>query len=427
MRKQCFLGIDMGTSGCRAMAIDDAGQEIARRTVTLPRPNRRGAQVEQDPELWWQALCEVTGAITGDLPDPPAGLSIDGTSATVVVTDEAGNPLGPGLMYNDTRARDEARHVASLAPRESGAHGAGSSLAKLLWWLEHHPDERPRHVLHQADWLAARLTGRPGFSDENNALKLGYDPVGRGWPEWMKALDLPRGLLPRVVAPGEPLGQVEGGVARQCGLPRGLPVFAGTTDSIAAFIATGAMETGEAVTSLGSTLVIKIVSRQPVFSPEHGVYSHRLWDRWLAGGASNSGGAVLKTFFSPERMAALTPSLEPDTPTGLDYYPLAAPGERFPVADPLLAPRMDPRPPDDARFFQALLEGIASIEALGYRRLLELGAPAPASIRTVGGGAVNPAWTRIRQRLLPAPLIPATHTEAAYGAALIARRGARNV
>jgi D-ribulokinase len=419
----CYLGIDFGTSGCRAIAIDGAGREIARRTAPLPPPRRDGERVEQDPALWWRALLRVLRDITEDLPCPPAALAIDGTSGTLVMTDARGEPLGPALMYNDARAQEEAQRIAALAPRESGAHGAGASLAKLLWRLGHNAADEARHALHQADWLAARLTGRPGLSDENNALKMGYDPVARAWPAWMARLGLPGGLLPEVIPPGRLFGHVTAERAAECGLPQGLPVLAGTTDSVAAFLATGAAQPGEAVTSLGSTLVLKIVSPVPVFAPEYGVYSHRILGRWLAGGASNSGGAVLLRFFTPEEMAALTPRLDPETATGLDYYPLPAPGERFPVADPMLAPRLEPRPEDDARFFQGLLEGMAGIEAQGYARLTALGAPEPVSIRSVGGGAVNPAWNRIREGLLPAPLVPAEHCEAAYGAALLARWG----
>jgi sugar (pentulose or hexulose) kinase len=205
-------------------------------------------------------------------------------------------------------------------------------------------------------------------------------------------------------------------------LPARCLLVAGTTDSIAAFIATGACETGEAVTSLGSTLVLKLISDKPVFSSRLGVYSHRLGDSWLAGGASNSGGKVLLQYFDPARMKQLTPMLEPETPTGLDYYPLAQAGERFPRNDPGLQPALEPRPDDEVKFFQALLEGIAGIEAEGYRALSQLGAPAVSKVFTSGGGSTNPAWRKIRELKLGVPVEIAGHSEASYGAALLAMR-----
>jgi sugar (pentulose or hexulose) kinase len=199
-----------------------------------------------------------------------------------------------------------------------------------------------------------------------------------------------------------------------------LEVIAGTTDSTAAVIAAGARQIGEAVTSLGSTLVVKILASAAINVPEYGVYSHRYGDSWLVGGASNSGGAVLRTLFSDERIRQLTTSLRPDRPTGLDYYPLPGPGERFPVNDPDLAPRLEPRPASDGLFFQGVLEGIARIEAAAYERLASLGAPAPSSVLTLGGGADNPGWTRIRERTLDLPVRAARVTQAAFGAALLA-------
>ena len=118
----------------------------------------------------------------------------------------------------------------------------------------------------------------------------------------------------------------------------------------------------------------------------------------------------------------MTPRLWPDKPTGLDYYPLPAPGERFPVNNPNFTPRLTPRPADDVQFFQALLEGMARIEQRGYELLKNLGAPYPISIRTVGGGATNKPWQEIRAHLLKVPMMHTTHHEAAYGAALLAAR-----
>jgi len=169
--------------------------------------------------------------------------------------------------------------------------------------------------------------------------------------------------------------------------------------------------------------VLKLLSDKPIFAPAQGVYSHRLGDHWLAGGASNTGGGALLAHFSAERMAALTPLLDPARPTGLDYYPLPKPGERFPISDPQLAPRVTPRPADDVQFFQGLLEGIAAVEGLAYQALRDLGAPALQRVISIGGGARNAAWTAIRQRVLGVPVSVAEETEASFGTALLALHG----
>src|SRR5690606_37517196 len=204
------------------------------------------------------------------------------------------------------------------------------------------------------------------------------------------------------------------------GLPPSAVIVSGTTDGCASFLATGAGDVGEGVTALGSTLVLKLLSDRRIDAPAYGIYSHRIAGVWLAGGASNTGGAVIRHFFTDEDLPQLTARLNPEQPTRLDYYPLLRPGERFPVNDPDLQPKLEPRPADDAVFFQALLEGIAAVEEQGYRRLKQLGAPALKSVRSVGGGAVNAAWTRIRQRKLGVPFLPAASTEAAVGTALLA-------
>jgi len=423
MKKPTVIGIDLGTSGCRAVALDLAGKPVGEARLALPVPVQNGSGREQAPLLWAEALERLLDMLFSRIPAAAVrAIALDGTSGTVLLADAEGSPLTPALMYNDNRAVSEAAHIATLAPRHSAVHGTGSGLAKLLWLLAHHALPPGARLHSQADWLSARLSGRFGLSDANNMLKLGYDPVAGCWPAWMEQLGLPKGLLPRVLRPGTPLGPLRPELAARWGLPQETLICAGTTDSTAAFIASGAGETGEAVTSLGSTLVLKVISDKPVFAPEFGVYSQPLGNHWLVGGGSNSGGAVLRHFFSDAEMARLSVALQPDRPTGLDYYPLNAPGERFPRNDPGLPPRLEPRPADDARFFQGLLEGIARIEKEGYDRLAELGAPYPVSVRSNGGGAANAAWTQMRGALLGVPMLPAREEQACYGSALLALR-----
>src|SRR5262249_44792871 len=148
----------------------------------LPPPRQDGDAVEQEPELWWQATVLAIRKLgeTVDLAQT-ARVAVDGTSGTLLLIDALGRACSAGLMYNDARATAEAVRIAGIFPRESGAHGSGSALAKLLHLLAQNQAGRARHAVHQADWIAGRLGGCHGISDENNALKLGYDPVTRAW------------------------------------------------------------------------------------------------------------------------------------------------------------------------------------------------------------------------------------------------------
>jgi sugar (pentulose or hexulose) kinase len=337
--------------------------------------------------------------------------------------DRDGIPLAGALMYNDPVS--DLGILAAIrehAPAESAAHGATSGLAKLI-----HFQSAPKtlRVLHQADWIAAQFSGRFDISDENNALKTGYDPVTRSWPEWIAQTGADVTLLPEVVTPGTPVGTVTAAASARFGFSRDTVVAAGTTDGCASFMATGASQPGDGVTALGSSLTVKLLSDAPIFAQQYGIYSHRLGAGWLAGGASNTGGKVLAHFFSADRIADLSKSIDPTVSTGLDYYPLLAKGERFPASDPDMQPRLSPRPASDVAFLAGLLEGIATIEALAYARLGELGAPKLRSIRSVGGGAKNPVWRDMRQARLGVPFVAALSEEAATGTARLALEGGK--
>ena len=414
-----FLGIDFGTSGARSCVIDAEGgvvAEDARDFGTLAEYERAG--------IWREALWDLVAALPPPIRTQLSDIALDGTSGTVLACDEALAPRHPPLLYNDDRAVEEAALIAKTATPGHPAAAASSGLAKVLWLKKRLGLTGARLYLNQADWLSGLLTGRVGMCDYHNALKMGLDLDTLKWPAWVDYLaDVD--YLPVPVAPGSRLATVSRPRARYLGVNPGCMVHAGTTDSIAAFLAAGVSQSGDAVTSLGSTLVLKLLSDIRVESTEHGVYSHWFGERWLAGGASNAGGAVLRQFFDDRQLATLSEHIDPTVASPLDYLPLPRSGERFPVNDPTLAPLLTPRPADDAEFLHGLLESLARIEARGYRLLAELGATPASRVDTAGGGARNPVWTQIRQRLLGVPVARATHTEAAYGSALLARDGAQ--
>ena len=411
------LGIDVGTSGVRVAAVDRNLALVAMSTAPIAAPLLTDAHVLQHPAIWWEA---VMAALKGlDLQGAHVhAIAIDGTSGTILAVDANGSPVGLASMYNDVAEAAQLAKVAGVASKETAALGSTSPLARALPMTK-----GATRIIHQTDWILGQFSGRFDVTDENNALKSGYDPVARRWPGWIAGTGLDPALLPTVVPAGTKVGTLRTEIADAFGLPRDAAIVAGTTDGCAAFLASGASQPGDGVTSLGTTLTLKLLSDKPVFAPEFGIYSHRIGDQWLAGGASNTGGAAIGKFFSNEDLARLTPLLDPDHPTGLDYYPLAKPGERFPVNDPAFQPRLEPRPADDRIFFQAILEGISAIEAKAYRKLSELGASPLASIRTAGGGAANPAWTQIRLKALGVREKPSLSEHAAVGTARLAWRG----
>jgi len=414
------LGIDVGTSGVRITAIDHGAKVVAFAAAPMPPTHRDGQRITQDASVWARGLDDAMAHLASMIDLARVGaLAVDGTSGTLVAIDDRGVPLSAGSLYNDRADDPDINAVERVAPPQAAVHGATSPLARAMRLLRT-PDTA--RVLHQADWIAAQFTGRFDVSDESNALKTGYDPISRRWPDWISATGVAISKLPAVVAAGSIIGQVSAEASRRFGLPTRTLVVAGMTDGCAAFIATGAAKPGDAVTSLGSTLVLKLASEVPLFAPEYGIYSHRIGDLWLAGGASNTGGAVLAQFFSSEQLRELSSRIDPNVSTDLDYYPLPAPGERFPINDPALAPRLTPRPDDDELFLQGLLEGIARIEALGYRRLSELGGPGLTRVVSVGGGAANEVWGRIRAAALRVPVVASANDEAAVGVARLAWR-----
>ncbi|MEL6689309.1 MAG: FGGY-family carbohydrate kinase [Pseudomonadota bacterium] len=416
------LGIDIGTSGVRTAVLEADGSLLS--SARAAHVGQKGAAI--DARDWWVAVANCITAQVSALGDLGRSgteigrIAIDGTSGSMVLTDEGLAPVGPALMYNSKGFKDEAALIAAQCPVEDHiAQGSNSALARALR-LRREADAAPAHLLHQADFIAATLMGHGGHSDHNNALKTGFDPDASDWPDWIKEL-LGPALLPRVDAVGTVWDTLNPDVASSLGLSPNAQVCAGTTDSIAAFLAAAPLESGAGVTSIGSTLAIKVLSDKRIDLPAMGLYSHRVGDYWLVGGASNTGGAVLASFFTPDELAQLSDQIDPSIASDLDYYPLLEPGERFPVNDPDLAPRLTPRPASDAEFLHGLFEGIATIEARCYALIKSKGGPTPLAIYTAGGASRNVTLKAIRERVLERPLHMAAQTEASIGSARLAQ------
>jgi sugar (pentulose or hexulose) kinase len=348
-------------------------------------------------------------------------IAIAGTSGTLLLCRPDGQPapgaLGLALPYHRCCA-GQARAAAALAA-DGPAASASGSLARALHLLaeaEHSGAAGPWLLRHQADWLMGWLLGNWRRGEEGNNLRLGWDLQRQRWSGTIALQPWASGL-PEICTSGACLGLLAPPAAACLGLPPSAQVVAGSTDANAGVLA-AEPRSGDGITVLGTTLVLKQFSPKPIEGA--GISCHRVAGRWLVGGASNAGAGILRRFFNDGQIAELSRQIDPSQPTGLQLRPLPARGERFPVDDPNLEPVLEPRPISDGLYLQALLEGLTAIEQAGWKRLRAAGAPPLERVITLGGGARNPQWRQLRQQSLTVPVLNRPGLSAALGMARLA-------
>ena len=407
-REPLGLGIDLGTSGLRLALMDPSGTLLAERSANYPR-------CFEDPQGWREGVVALCAELPQELRDRVAAVAVDGTSGTVLACAANGDPWGQALPYF-LACPEQASAAAVLAGSASvPAASASGSLARVLRLLEG-SGSSSLLMRHQADWLSGWLLGDWRFGEEGNNLRLGWD-LGRQCWQGVIAEQPWSAALPEVVRSGAVLGPLSQNARSALGLPAPCQVVAGSTDANAAVLAADP-QPGDGVTVLGTTLVLKQFAAQPLAGP--GISCHRVAGRWLVGGASNAGAGVLRQFFSDALLVELSRQIDPRSSSGLALRPLPRPGERFPVDDPTLEPVLEPRPISDALYLQGLLEGLARIEAQGWAALQRLGAEPVQRVISLGGGARNPQWRLIRQRILGVPVLNRPQCSAASGMARLA-------
>jgi sugar (pentulose or hexulose) kinase len=407
---EAWLGIDLGTQGARALLVTADGTVLGAGSAPLAG-RRAGERHEQDPRKWWTAVCAAARAAVRGVRARIGGLAVCGTSGTVLLTDRAGRPLTPALMYDDARAAGEAARARAdgLAVQDTWA------LPKARWLLRAYGEGR---ITHQPDVITARLVGHRVPADSSHALKTAYDVEREAWPD---ALGVPEHALPEVVRPGTRLGEVCPAAAEATGVPAGTPVVAGMTDGCAAQLASGTLTEGAWNSVLGTTLVLKGVAREPVRDASGVLYHHRAPDgRWLPGGASGVGAGALAARFPDADPGEMDRRAAAYEPSGALAYPLVSRGERFPFLAPDATAFLLGEPAGDAEEWAALLQGVAFAERLCLDCLDLLGAPLDGPLTFTGGGARSAYWNQLRADVLGRPARVPEQTEAALGMAALA-------
>ena len=446
-------GVDIATSAVRVLCVDAEGTVRGEGGAQLPPPVRdeRGRS-EQDARAWWPAAAAALRRATAQLPcggGEVRAVAVSATSGTIVLADREGTPLCPASMYDDRRAA-ESNSRAQEAGRSRWGRlgltvGPTAALGRVVWWAElaaagpraagsaadrglaetlSGRSAREVRVLHTPDLIGRALTGADVPTDWSHALKTGYDPLAGEWPaEVLDAWGVPSSWLPEVRAPGTVAGRVSAAASAETGLPEGCPVRLGMTDGCAGQLATGAVRPGQFVGVLGTTYVLKGVTRELVTDPAGAFYSHRHPDGWwLPGGASNTGGEALSSV-PADSLRRLDDAARAHGPASCVAYPLRRSGERFPFVAPDARGFTLGAPSDEVERHRAALEGVAFVERLAVERVRALGIPVTGPLYAAGGGSRSELWSRIRASVLGMPLRVAERAETAFGAALLAASG----
>jgi xylulokinase len=417
MGGRVFVGVDIGSSAVKALAVCEDGRVVA----TVRRPTRidhpRPGRAEMDAEhVWWggsvEAIRELLGRPGVD-PESVAGIGVCCIGASVVPLGARGRALRPGILYGiDSRATaqierlnrelGDARLLAATGRRLSSQ----SVGPKIAWLRETEPAvwARTRRLVTPAALVTGRLCGREAV-DPHTALSFDplYDPATGRWDPAMRERLLGEGgpALPEIVRPGERLGTLTARAAEHLGLPVGVPIACGTADVLAEALGAGVRRVGDLMVMYGSTLFL--VQRVRRFGASPPLWPSVYLDAdqpTLLGGTSNAGSLLAwfdREFAEGRGLDALLAQAEriPPGSEGLLCLPYFE-GERAPIFDPMargmfvgLTPRHT-----RAHLLRALLEGIG----FGFRHLLEsfvqAGQP-PRRLLATGGGTGVPLWMQI--------------------------------
>ena len=384
------LGIDFGTTGVR-IAIINAKKEIL---YTSSMPYSTGLEMWED---WIFCLKKLIQEVPKDLKEKLLSCSIAGTSGTLLACRKNGEAIGKALPYFLSYS-EYKNEIDNLFLKECAGSSISGSVARALRLIAEYGNEII--LRHQADWLSGWLLNNWEFGEEGNNIRMGWEITNNSWPEKFENLNWLK-CLPKILTSGQTMGRICKNKANELNLPKNLKVIAGTTDSNAGVLATFPKK-NDGITILGSTIVIKKFVDKPLTGK--GISNHKILGNWLSGGASNAGGAILLDFFNLEYIKELSKQINPYKSTGIDLLPLSKKGDRFPIDDPNLKPKLGPRPVSDSLYLHALLEGLAKIEARGWQKLHELGADLPRQIITIGGGAKNITWKKIREKEIGIPI-----------------------
>jgi len=441
-----FLGIDVSTTGSKALIIDEKGAVIGTavspHTLSTPKP----LWSEQDPAEWWAATCSSIRKVFKEChvkPDAIAAIGLTGQMHGLVLLDEKGEVLRPAILWNDQRTQAQCDQIHERVGRErfiqisGNAALTGFTAPKILWVAQNEPQlySRVRHLLLPKDYIRYRLTGEFAMDKADGSGTVLFDLKSRNWSaELLGLLEIPPSWMPPTYEGPEFTGVVNETAARETGLAVSTPVAAGGGDQEAGAVGVGAVEAGIIGLTVGTSGVVFSSTTSPLIEPQGRLHAfcHSVPGTWHFMGVMLSAAGSLQWFHD-----AVAPEMSFDEL--LNEAQGVPPGSEGLYFLPYLSGERTPHPDPDARgafigltlrhkrahMTRAILEGVGYGLKDGFNLLQNAGVGAIHQIRASGGGTKGILWRQILASVLGNELVSINTSEgAAFGAALLAGVGA---
>ncbi len=449
MARATFLGVDVGTSGVKAILVDTSGDVLASAITPLQLATPQPGWAEQDPDAWWAAAAAAIRTVLAARPgDSPDAVGVSGQMHSSVFLDAHGEVIRPALLWCDGRTTDECREITERVGgeqrlRELASNPAleGFTLPKVLWLRRHEPEAFARlaTVMLPKDFIRFKLTGVVATEPSDASATLMYDTARLRWStEILDAVNVSRSIVPDVGGSSEILGRVSVEGAGATGLRPGTPVVGGGADNACGAAGVGAIAPGEAVSSWGTSGTVLAPMSEPRVDPtlRAHTFCHVVPGVWyLMGVVLSAGGAfawyrdqlardLTSTGQANERLNAEAMGIPPGA-EGVTFLPYLQ-GERTPHRDAtargaILGLSLAH---SRAHVTRAVVEGVCFALRDSVTILQELGV-VPNHMLLTGGGARVPFLRRMQAEVFGLPVCTVNREEGpAYGAALLAAVGA---
>ena len=444
--KRFFLGIDVSTTGSKALLIDGQGRVVSSATSPHPISTPQPLWSEQDPHDWWQSSQKSirnamvkAGAQSTDI----LAIGLTGQMHGLVLLDAQNRVLRPAILWNDQRTAAECEEITNKSGFERLLQLTGNkaltgfTAPKILWVRKHEPEiyAKIAHILLPKDYVRFCLSGDYAVDKADGAGMLLFDLQKRDFSkELLDKLEIPTQWMPKTYEGPEVTGRVTAAAAKETGLAPGTPIVGGGGDQAAQAVGVGAIAPGIVALTLGTSGVVFATTPGPLIEPEGRLHAfcHSVPGAWHFMGVMLSAAGSLQWY--RDTLAEGEPFDELLAPAqaiaagseGLFFLPYLT-GERTPHPDPLARAAFVGLTVRHTRnhMSRAVLEGVA----FGLRDSMELirqaGLGAIQQVRVSGGGAKSLLWRQILADVMDAELVTVNTTEgAAFGAALLAGVGA---